>query len=106
MGGSSNPITRTITAIATGGISEVARAGQKALTPKIPNVPVDDSAEKARLGLIAAQNAVQSKEAEARRSRASKRVSSALTGGLGLPGTAPVGTATLQSAEARKSVLG
>jgi hypothetical protein len=97
---------RVVLGAATGGLSEVARYAAKELAPKAPGVPPDTSAEKVSLGLDAAKNAVQSKEAEARRVRASKRVSSVLTGGLGLVGSAPVSTATLQPVEARKSVLG
>jgi hypothetical protein len=86
-------------------VSDIAKNFIAPKPPK-PDTSAADLAEKQRLGVVAAQNAVQTKEAEARRQRAAKRTSSVLTGGLGLPGTAPTATATLQPNEARKSVLG
>ena len=106
MGGAGNIVGAALAPL-TGGASLLATDPvKKLIAPSPPKLPTEDPAEKARLGLIAAQNAVQSKEAEARRARAAKRVSTVLTSGLGLTGATPTNTATLTPTEARKSVLG
>jgi len=105
MGGT---VGRIALGVATGGLSEVARGVgglvNRSLSPAQPQLFGGPPAVK-KLAQSAA-NAVQSKEAEARRLRASKRASTVLTSGLGLPGTAPTSTATLQPASPNRSVLG
>jgi hypothetical protein len=96
--------------LATG--ASLAASGASIAAPlltKTPKLPVFDPAgDKARADRAAlnASNAVQSKEAEARRQRRAKSVQSVLTGGGGASGFAPVQTPTLQAGQPRKSVLG
>lgn len=131
-GGILGGITRGVAAVATGGLSELARP--KPFQPGGSNNPLELT-KQAALGTFgagsalaayafrrgapprfdtssididrqarAAANAVQSAEAEGRRARAAKRQSSAL--GTFTTGPDSTSAATLQPAPARKSVLG
>lgn len=103
MGGT---IARVGAGLATGGLSEIAKAGMNALSPKLPNTPGGPDAAALKATADAAANAVQSKEAEARRVRRAKTAQTMLTSAQGLGTAAPIGVASLQAPPARKTVLG
>lgn len=73
MGGGT--VGRVVTGIATGGLSEVARQGVKAVTPKIPGIPPVPTASKDNGGLTK-----KSDEARRKARKRKGRQSTILTG--------------------------